>query len=163
MSLDRRRLTAENIAEIKYTKRFGYIFGIMFLCFGFIFDIIFVFVEEKSHNWLIIYNISIILTSYLITFLINRKYNNDLLYNEKIIEKDILKNKRTEVSPKVVGKISLAPYLRPVEQNTRYYFIIGNMEYDVENKIYSKFGIGEEVELHYALFSKMLLEITKKM
>jgi len=161
MLLDIQKLTAENIAEIKYAKRFGYIFGSLAFLFGLPFNFYFMSELNISYKWLIIYNVSITLTSFLIIFLVNRKYNNDLLYNEKIIKKDILKNKRTEVNPKVVGKINLGPYLRSVEQTTRYYFIIGNIEYYVEKKIYNRFGIGEEVELHYALCSKMLLEIKK--
>ena len=159
--LDRQRLTQKNIAEIKYAKRFGYIFGIMLLFFGLLLDLYFIYELEKSTNWLIIYNISIIFISFLMPLFINKKYNNDLLYNEKTIKTDILRYKREEDSYEA-GSGYPAPNALGMKKSIRYKFTIENVEYDVEKEIYNQVEIGDEVELHYALYSKMLLEITKK-
>jgi len=158
--LDNQRLTQENITEIKYAKRFGYIFGIIFLCFGLLLSIFFYFELNKPANWLSTYRISIVFASIFITFLFNRKYNKDLSHNEKIIKTDILIDKREEDNYEA-GSAMPMPFIQKMKKSIRYYFIIGNTEYNVEKEIYNQVEIGEEVNLHYALCSKMLLEITK--
>ena len=160
---DKRRLTQENIEHIKYIKRFGNIMGILLFCFGFILGIVFALEEKESYNWLIIYNLSVIAISFLIALFVNREYNNDLLYNEKTIKKDILKNKKTETFY-LAGSFVLPAINQKMQENDKlyYYFEIGNREYSVGKEIYNQLETGEEVELHYALCSKMLLEITKK-
>lgn len=155
------RLTQKNIAEIKYGKRFGYIFGIVLLCFGLLFGTCFIFISEKTTNWLIIYFASVIFASWLTIFLMNRKYNDDLLFNKKIIETGILRAKREEDNYEA-GSGLPAPRALGMRKNICYYFIIGNTEYKVDKDIYTQVEVNEEVNLHYALCSKMLLEITKK-
>ena len=147
--------------KIKYAKRYGYIIGAFPLFFGLLLNVAFVFIEEKTLNWLIVYNLSIVFVSWLLIFLLNRKYNKDLLNNEKIIKTDILRYKREEDSYEAGSGMPL-PGLLGMKKSIRYYFIIGNTEYNVEKEIYNQVEIDEEVELHYALCSKMLLEITKK-
>ena len=144
--LDRQRLTQENIEYIKEIKRFGYILSAMVIAFGLLGNIA-LFIEKVSYNYFIIYNISVFLLSIIVLLFVNRKYDNDLLYNEKDITREIIKNKRAEWQG----------------GTCRRYIQIKNIEHSIfEEKFYNQIEIGDEVELHYALCSKMLLEITKK-
>ena len=145
-------LTSENIQALRYIKRFGYILGVLIWFAGLIADIILAieYSENMTLYKMLAINIGILLLGVIVIFLVNRKYDKDIISGQKTVEIEQLQSKSEAVTFK--GQKN--------KTCEGYHFIINGYAYPVTQTLYNQVEIGDNVLLHYAPNSQYLLEIT---
>ena len=151
------RLSEKDRQEIKHNKRMAYTLSILILSFGFLFNICFIFIyAEYDNNLLTLIDIGIVLFCIILIFLMNRKYNLDLMENEVVVIKKQVQLKYTELSYEAgSGRLSIP------KGSYVYYLAIDGYRKDVEKELYDVINDGDFVEMYYAKNSMLLLDIKK--
>ena len=92
----------------------------------------------------------------LLNFIINYKYYSDLRNNEKVLLTKKLTAKSKSIDPAVIIGANLSKsYIN------RFEFIVDNMEFQVDEKLYKSCAEGDKLIFSYASKSKYLLDIEK--
>ncbi|WP_321320610.1 hypothetical protein [Labilibaculum sp.] len=165
----RRKLTEQDIKNIKYQCRMGYILPFFFFTLGSIFitalvDFIVSFereIEGSIHIYLTIGILFII--SVLMNYLMNGKYKADLRNKEKILErKTIQKKLATEDVEAGSANVGPLPHNRSMNKFMRYDLIIDNTKYRIDKELFDKCSDGDDVFFHIAPKSKYRIKIDLK-
>jgi len=165
-----RELTYKDIKEIKYEKRFGIIFSCIIIAFGLLFSLNYFLDHNKNINWfnICLINICICILSFGIQFIMNRKYYKDLKSrNKNVIVERVDRKERSITYEAGSGMLNrpILGYLFPklwkqeMKSKNRFDLIIKNTRYEIDEQLYEKINNGDTVEMHYTIFSKMLLNI----
>lgn len=168
------KLNQNEIKILRNKKRVGYVFSILTISFGLLFNIVYFLINKTLLNCLLIgiLDIVIILFAYLICNKVNHKINLDLKSNKKVILKKIVEAKSntssykpgsgvlympilTELFPKLRGK-----KMRKIE---KYIFIANNREYEVDKETYHSLEESSTFYVHVAEHSGEVLNVVKPM
>jgi len=160
-------LTQQDIKELKYEKRIGYVFAGIILTFCAFFNLWF-FATNCEREWsllllrdwllVLLTDFVILILSLLTTFLINRKINKDLFAGIKIVTTEKIEWKEHRIDYKAGSGVK-APGMKPF---SKYIFILNGIAYNVEKELFDSVEKGDLVEIHTAKCSEALLGIKKK-
>lgn len=161
-----RKLTDTNIKELRYANRSGYVIGFFsIIVSSAIYGFAFISIDINSY---MLYILLGVLTGFLIMWIINRKFWEDLKNRRKDILIKKVQNKNSNVSYEAGSSIGYSfkenksAHFRGQKEHDIYNLIIDNYRYKVKKELYDLVEIGDEVEFHYASKSKFLLSINKK-
>lgn len=163
------RLSDKDISTLKYEKRMGYIFAVMIICFGVLLSFFSVLIS-KNINWntLIIIDSGVLLLSFLVQYLTNRKINRDLLENEKIIKIETIQFLESEPTYEagsgnlyIPGLGDLFPKLwgQKMRKLLRTSIVVNNTRYDIDPEIFNQLKVGDSIEFHFGKYSNTILAI----
>lgn len=155
------QLDQADINEIKHLKKMGIVFPVLFFTGLALFDFVYWKIDTEVEQWMFItINISVLLLSVLVNFLMNRKYNKDLLLGTKNVELAIVQEKYDIISHEAgSGTLYIGQRMRPIHVA---YVIIDYTRYEVPRDVYDLISEGDEIEMHYSAYSKTLLSIHAK-
>ncbi len=151
-------LSYSDIKQIQKAKRLGYIFAVMFLFWGVVWNLYYYYTTQLGENEtqiIVCVDILIVSTSILISKLINRSHNRDLLLGRKNVIVETIEEKVICVEYEA-GSGGLFRKMREIHQP---YFIINGYKHPVEKSLYDKAVNGSLVEMHFTSYSDKLLEI----
>ncbi len=162
----KQRLTEQDIKKLKYSTRTGFVFG-LFVFLPVLGFYIFSIIDQPEYRYDIVLAIGF-LFSFLIMWLINRKYWIDLRNLEKDIILKVVDKKESKeeflggssVGISTTGKKS--NFYTGMRSRMEYSFIIDNVRHNVEKEVWDSVNENDEVEFHYAPKSKQLLGIYSK-
>ena len=165
------KLSSEDIKELKYEKRFGFIFPAMIIAFAVLMNILyFLTVPEPKMVYVILINTAVVLLSLLLNYKMNRKLNMDLREGIKIPKRAKVQDKEHTASSEAGSGMMYIPILgdifpklwgqkmRPKEYHS---LIINNTRYEVDQNLYEAVSHGDEVNIYYAENSNSQLGIEK--
>jgi cell division protein FtsL len=161
----RLQLSEKDRKELKFQCRAGYIFGVMIFFIGAVASAFFfktAFMEETNAEEIqigFIVILSSFFLSFLVGFLINRKYLADLRYNVKEIEPKVIERKKSKEDFEADIE---RPRSYRMTSYARYDLIIENTKYKVSKDFFDKCSEGDEVIFNIAPISGYLLGIDKK-
>jgi hypothetical protein len=145
-----------DIKLLKYEKRPGYIFSTMGSIFALFFDFFFI-LFLKQPNWynFLIVNGLLFGCATLVLFLMNRKINIDLLYQEI-----------TSIKRRIINEEEMVDYEPGVrymgmKEYTKHVLTFENETYNVTQTFFNEINIEDTVELQYSKYSDTFLGIYK--
>jgi len=159
-------LSQENIKDLKYQCRTGYIISILYF---FLSKIIIASFYETNYNTeskdfdiitiVFIATLNLIISMF-IAYIINRKYLADIKIKEAIIQYKIIQKKESKVDYEA-GSGTLGNAFSEHKMNAfdSYSIIVENTRYRVDEELYLNCAESEKVKFIYAFFSKYLLSI----
>ncbi len=164
--MKKRKLTPPDRKKLKYATRTGYAFGGLIIIATLATYLIIVFALNKTVP--LYFFLPGLALALLTGWLINRKWWTDLKINEKIIiNKKAAKKESVEsyaagssVGISTSGKKS--PLYSGRSSKMKYFFIIENTRYEVDQQLWNDVQENETVEFHYASKSNDLLGIYKR-
>jgi len=166
-------LKEEDIKEIRYRKREGFVLCSIILAFTMFFDICYLSISENK-NWFlfVVINLFVLILDALILNFINRDYNKDLEEKVKLVKKEKVARKGIDISypPGSAYKYKPTPlfgWLLPelFKQEMRgvlkFYLIINDHKYYISEDLYEHVDENDFVNMSYSKHSNILLEISK--
>jgi hypothetical protein len=155
-------LTPEDIKSLRYECRPGIIFAVgMFLLTSFLAFLTLNVDTAKSffsnYGVVIIATPVLIATAFLLYMVFNGKYLKDIRNNEKDQIRYTIQKKENKVDYKT-GSASLW-YTQKMKPSDHYLLTIDNCGQDVDKELFDRASVGDEVVLHMAPISGLLLKI----
>jgi hypothetical protein len=160
----KKSLTQNDIKEIRYQCRMGYILPPMLFIFGTIFTggiYALNFSSGESDNEILLF-IAIVFAglAFFIGYKMNWKYISDIKCNEKEIETKIIQRKESKRSYEAgSGTLYIG---QEMKGNDLYSVIVENIRYRVDEELFSGCSEGDEVLCNYAPMSRYLINIELK-
>ena len=162
----RMRLTEQDIKDLKYQCRMGYIIPFFFLTLGSIFitgfvHLIITGIKEPEGDFHIYMTIGVIfIVSILINYLMNGKLKKDIQNGEKILEQKTIQRKESMIVAEAgSANVGNLPHFRPMNTAIRYDLIIDNTKYRIEKELYEKCKDGDDIYFHIAPISRFRIKI----
>lgn len=164
----RQPLTEKDIKEIRYQSRIGYILPVLLLLisYAFLFGLLLakqLLLEISTIN---IIAITIILISFIISYLMNGKYLADIRNGEKEGELKTIqlkeKKKDFEAGSGCVTTSRLLNITKDMKEFIRYDIVVENTRYQIDEEFYNNCHVGDEVVFYFAPKSRYLIEIALK-
>lgn len=165
-----RKLTEADRKEIKQMTRIGFVLPGFILCFTAIINLLFILDQNKHTDFLtlILIDVGIIISSFGISYLMNRKYYKDLKIGIKRIRFEEVQDKENKTSYEAgsgalhrpfLGKLFPKLWSQEMKPDYLVYLIINHTRYEIKKTLYDKVNNGDIVEMHYSEFSNTLLTI----
>ena len=165
------KLSSEDIKELKYEKRFGFIFPGIIIAVAALLNIpYFLTVPEPNMVYVILINTAVILLSLLVNYKMNHKLNMDLREGIKISKRAKVQDKESTTSSEAGSGMLFIPILgnlfpklwgQKMRQKDYYSLILNNTRYEVDQNLYEAVTHGDEVNIYYAENSNSQLGIEK--
>jgi hypothetical protein len=165
------QLTKKDISLIRQEKRIGFVFSGLLFSFGLIGNIIYLAVaQEKTLPGLIIIDSLLIALCFLIPYLTNFKLNKDLKSGIKKSTDKLLQNKVEKMDYEagsgnlyipILGDLFAKLWGQKMKQAMRYYLIVDNVEYNVDNELYLKVNQGDKIQMYFGTYSDLFLGFEK--
>ncbi len=165
------RLTREDIAALKYERRFGYLFPALILAFAILLNAFyFIVVPLPNLIYVIFTDTAVILICLLINYRVSHKLKQDLKDGVKVSKKAIVQDKECKVLWEagsgtlhipVLGNLFPKVWGQKMRDSSAYYLIINNTRYEVDRKLYEDVNPGDTVIMYYAQYSNSRLGIEK--
>lgn len=158
----RQPLTEKDIKELKYQSRMGYLLPGLFFIISTIFIIGGMLTQkiELNSSLLVILIAAIIIISFSISYLINRKYFMDIRTGEKEGElKTIQLKEKINDFEAGSGKLYIGQEMKGF---TRYNIVVENTRFQIDEEFYNNCNAGDEVVFYFASQSRYLIEIVLK-
>ena len=162
-------LSAQDIKDLKYQCRMGYVIPFFFFVLGsFLVSAVvdYIFNPDSvslnnNHMFLVIGGMFIL--SVFMNFKMNGKYISDIRNNEKILEPKLIQRKESKNDAEAgSGNMTTLPHNNPMKEFKRYDLIIENTRYRIDKDLYENCVNGAEVYFHIAPKSKFRLKIELK-
>lgn len=165
----RKALTAQDIKDLKYQCRMGYIIPFFFFVLGtlIVSTIIYYLFNQESeglnnYHMLLVF-VAMFILSIFINFKMNGKYISDIKNYEKIIETKTIQRKESKNDVEAgSGNMTTRPHNNPMKEFKRYDLIIENTRYRIDKELFENCEDGGEVYFHIAPKSKFRLRIEAK-
>ncbi len=165
----RTQLTEKDIKELKCQCRMGYVLPAMVFILG---TLIVVAIYELNFNKHtkglnleldLFITLGFLIVSFIISYLMNRKYYADIRKDEKVAKTKTVQEKTGKKDFEAgSGNVTTLPHNRPMNEFARYDLVVENVKYRVDKELYDKCSAGDEVLFFYAPKSNYLLSIEKK-
>lgn len=165
------KLSSEDIKELKYEKRFGFIFPAMIIAFAVLLNTLYFLTQpEPNMVYVILINTAVVLLSLLLNYKMNHKLNMDLREGIKIPKRAKVQNKEHTTSSEAGSGMLYIPILgdlfpqlwgQKMRPKGYYSLIINNARYEVDKNIYESVSQGDQVDIYYAENSNSQLGIEK--
>ncbi|WP_430815489.1 hypothetical protein [Carboxylicivirga sp. RSCT41] len=165
--MKQRALTREDIKELRYQCRMGYIipFFISIVGSAIVITLFEIHINQAAAfdygtNALLVTVVALI--AVLVSYYMNHKYYGDISNNYKIAQTKVLERKvRKKDFEAGSGNATTMPHKRSMKSFTRYDFIIDNTVYRVDKQLFNTCHDGDKVLFYYAPKSKYLLSMAK--
>ncbi|MCG8579115.1 MAG: hypothetical protein MI866_04325 [Bacteroidales bacterium] len=162
-----RTLTQEDIKELRYQCRMGYIIPFFILLVGsaIVITLFEIHINQGAAfnigaNALIITAMSLI--AIMVSYYMNHKYYSDIRNNYKIAQAKVLEKKVSKKDFEAgSGNVTTMPHNRTMNEFNRYDFIIDNTIYRVDKQLFNTCHNGDKVLFYYAPKSNYLLGMAK--
>jgi len=157
-------LTYEDIKKLKYSCRPGIITGIFLaFCGSFILLVQNIWTRENVSESMINntygFIVIILITAFVVGYLMNRKYRIDLRNNEKELHVKVISKKEQktdyEAGSGTIPGIGMKGY-------QKYSVIVDNVRHYVNEELFMNCQEGDEIVFHYTPKSQKLLKIELK-
>lgn len=165
------KLSSEDIKELKYEKRFGFIFPAMIIALAVLLNTLyFLTVQEPNMICAILINSAVLLLSLLLNYKMNHKLNMDLREGIKIPKRAKVQDKENIISSEAGSGMLHIPILgdlfpklwgQKMRKTEGYFLILNNARYEVDQNLYEEVTVGDEVNIYYAENSNSQLGIEK--
>jgi len=165
------KLTPEDIAALRYERRFGYLLPALLLALAALLNALnFIAKIIPDVRVVIFANVAVLLLCLLICYKINHKLNLDLKEGIKVWKKGKVQDKESKISYEagsgamhipVLGNVFPKLWGQEMRDSGCYYLIINNTRYEVNRKLYDEVNAGDEVRIYYAQHSNSRLGIEK--
>ncbi|KAF5068150.1 hypothetical protein DSECCO2_245890 [anaerobic digester metagenome] len=165
------KLTPEDIAALRYERRFGYLFPALLLALAVLLNALnFVIKFVPDVRVVIFANAAVLLLCLLIHFKISHKLNQDLRDGIKVWEKAKVQAKESNVSYEagsgamhipVLGNLFPKLWGQEMRDSSCFYLILNSTRYEVSRELYEEVNVGDEVRIYYAQHSHSRLGIEK--
>ncbi len=163
------KLTEQDIKDLKYQCRMGYIIPFLFfiigsfLITGFVHFIITIFKEPEGDIYIYITIGIVFVLSILINFIMNGKVKRDIRNGEKILKKKTIQRKESMVDVEAgSANVGTMPHNRRMNKFIRYDLIIDNTKYRIDKELFEKCKDGDDIYFHIAPESKFRIKIDFK-
>lgn len=144
-------LDKKDLEILNQEKKMGYIISVLLFSIICIINFgIYLSNENYSINYFLIIQLIIFILSCILLYILNKRVYNDLYYGRKIIQKQILENKESNM-------ISNAAYGYRLEID--YFFIVNNTKYRVEKELFDQVEPNQEICFHICEISKYMLRV----
>lgn len=160
-------LTPQDIKELKYQCRMGYILPFFILTIGSIVTTslyeLYINKETAINTQAIVYIVMLYAALAVWTgYRMNRNYYQDIRNNRKTAIPKIIQKKVAHKDFEVgSGNYTTLPHNKEMKSFTRYNLIIEHQKYRITKELYELCSDGDEVLFYYAPASKKLLSIEK--
>ena len=162
-----RPLTKENMKQLKYNLRRGFIVGIILLVIG---AIVYALSGIKEFDGTLLKQVSwgFLVLTFILTWLVNRNTLQDLQYGMKLITPGTLSKKTWKQDYEAGSGVGMSfsgkehAYHLSMRGYKKYFVIINNVRYPVKQDFWESVNEGDEVEIHKTKFSGQILEFSKK-
>ena len=165
-----RNLTESDRKEIKHMTRIGFVLPGLILGISVIINLLFLVDKNDNTDFVLLtfIDLGIIAICLGISYLMNRKYYQDLKLGVKKIRLEKVQDKENKTSYEAgsgtlhkpfLGKLFPKLWSQEMKPIFLVYLIINNTRYEVKKTLYDKVKNGDYVEMHYSEFSKTLLTI----
>ncbi len=162
-----RTLTPEDIKELRYQCRMGYIipFFILLTSSAIVVTLFELHVNPEvgfdyGINAVIVSVLAMLAT--LISYLMNHNYYHDIRHNYKHAQTKTIERKMKKKDFEAgSGNMTTMPHNRTMKEFFRYSFIIDNTIYRVDERLFNTCHPGDKVLFYYAPKSNYLLGISK--
>ncbi|MBK3519766.1 hypothetical protein [Carboxylicivirga marina] len=160
-------LSQADIKELRYQCRMGYLLPV-FLCALLSYVIVgfhqynsdFEEIVFTSIDGLII--LACVIFSIWVSYQMNGKYYQDIRNNIKVAERKVIQKKQAKRDFEAgSGNMTTLPHNNPMNEFTRFDFIMDNTLYRVDKDLFESCSDGDKVSFYYAPKSKYLLSIEK--
>ncbi len=165
-------LTEKDRKYIKYQMRMGWVFAIIILSFGGLFNLVYFATPlfDFSPDKMLWINLTILSMAGSFWVSMNRKLIADLRTGKEVKLEKVTKKEDLSVNEAGSGNLyipllgDLFPSLwgQDARKVERFNFIINNTRYEVEKGLFNKVSEGDLVEMHIARASRELIEILPK-
>ena len=163
----RTSLSQEDIKELRYQCRMGYIIPFFIFVLGSIFTVGFYEFNINSghganHTADSIIVSGFLIISFLVGYSMNHKYYSDISNNVKVSETKTIQWKEFKTDFEAgSGNMTTLPHNNPMKEFIRYDFVIDNIKYRVEKELFESCSKGDQVLFYYAPISRYLISIEK--
>lgn len=158
------QLTQNDVAVLRSEKRIGTVFAVIVICIGLLFSLIYSLVVQSEDVlfWSAIIAMLSVISSVLVYYLVNFKVILDIKSNQKELILDMVQEKQKVVSTEAGSGAMFIPILGDVfpklwgqrmKSANKYFFIIKNTRYEVDENIYNNVNVGDIVQRHCAKLS----------
>ncbi len=165
------KLSSEDIKELKYEKRFGFIFPAMIIALAVLLNTLYFLTQpEPNMVYVILFNSAVLLLSLLLNYKMNHKLNMDLRKGIKISKRAEVQDKEHINSSEAGSGMLYIPILgdlfpklwgQKMRLNKYYSLVLNNTRYEVDQNLYEAVAVGDEVNIYYAENSNSQLGIEK--
>lgn len=165
-------LTEKDRKVLKYEKRAGYVLSGLILCFGGLFNLVYLVMPSNEPNFLIIgiIDTAILLLSYFTCYKINYKINLDLKENEKKLVKRTVDKKVEEKSHEtgsgnlyipILGELFPMLWGQKMNEKKKYFIYSNDYKHEVDEETYNYLKNGNEFYIHLAKNSGVILSFSR--
>jgi len=151
-------LTKENKKKLKHEKRVVFCVAISVLAITAVTNLVCILLNQLNLLLLLLIDLGVVFSCFLIVFLGNRKINKDLKAGIKIVKIEKIERKIHKIDYEAGSSVNGNMPMRPFP---RYIFAINGFGYDVEKEVFDSFSEGESIEVHRSKYSGTLLEFKK--
>lgn len=166
-------LTPEEIKEIKYNKRFGYILSVVVIVCGTTTVFVCSQIETIKLSNIRIFELTFLTfgLSALVLYVMNRKLNMDLRFKERLVETKRIDNRKKLVDYEVGSGSLYIPLLgdlfpkiwgQEMKGKKKFRLTIDGENYDVEEDLFNAVNEGDEIELHWSFYGEVFLGLKLK-
>lgn len=159
------KYSEEEVALLKEEKKIAYVFSIIILVIGALFTFIYYLINPvKDWNLVIYIDIFIFALSLLVYYLMTRKIDHDLIFQEKEIYTYPVQAKESRISN--IERHRRYVFEGQTSESLKKFYVfhldVNYIRYPVELELFEQVEEGDLVELHFAKKSKLLLQIVPK-
>jgi hypothetical protein len=161
------QLTQDDVAVLRSEKRIGSVFAVFVICLGLLLSLIYTLVEKSGDVmfWSGVIALSSILLSVLVYYMVNYRLIMDIKSNQKVLILDMVQEKQKVASSEAGSGAMFIPILgnlfpklwgQQMKTANKYFFIIKNIRYEVDEKVYNNVNVGDIVQRHCAKLSRTI-------
>lgn len=162
-----RRLSEEEIKQLKYNLRPGFVFGIFLVVVGILVYFISGTEDYDIQSFKLI-PVAIIICAFILTWLINRKILKDLNYRTKLISLGTISKKECETDYEAGSGLGTSltgnehAYHMKMKSYDKCSLIIDNVRHNVNKDFWDSVEEGEEIEIHKTKYTDSIIGFSKK-
>jgi hypothetical protein len=165
----RKTLTAQDIKDLRYQCRMGYVIPFFFFVLGSLLVsaiVDFIFnqdIDSLNNIHMLLVIGSMFILSIFINFKMNGKYISDIRNNEKILVTKTIQQRKSKIDAEAgSGNMTTLPHNNLMKEFIRYDIIIENTLYRIDKELFENCANGDQVYFHVAPKSKFRLKIELK-
>lgn len=167
-----RELSEQDIKTLQFGKRIGYVFLLITLSLGALFNLTYFLLIKSEPNYLFVglIDLGIVLLAYFICNRVNHKINQDLKDNRKELLKRTVQEKKEEFCSEPGSGMLYIPILgdlfpklwdQKMKMTKKYFIVAQDYKHEVDADIYNAVEEGSDLYIHFANNSGKVLSFSK--
>lgn len=167
-----RELSEQDIKTLQFGKRIGYVFLLITLSLGALFNLTYFLLIKSEPNYLFVglIDLGIVLLAYFICNRVNHKINQDLKDNKKELLKRTVQEKKEEFCSEPGSGMLYIPILgdlfpklwdQKMKMTKKYFIVAQDYKHEVDADIYNAVEEGSDLYIHFENNSGKVLSFSK--